>query len=119
LREVVSNSGSNTQNLGKICTYYIRPVNVQTTSYVKDTAHVLRRIKELNDKGPQPPGTFPFTMDIVAMYPSVPVQASLGVLRKALLDFGYKADLVDWLIKAMGCVLTSNTFEWDGELRTH
>ena len=84
LREVVSNSGSNTQNLGKICTYYIRPVNVQTISYVKDTAHVLRRIKKLNDKGPQAPGTFPFTMDIVAMYPSVPVQIKPGCLEESL-----------------------------------
>ena len=34
LREVVSNSGSNTQNLGKICTHFIRPVNVQTSSFI-------------------------------------------------------------------------------------
>merc|ERR1712055_1260336 len=72
LREIVSCSGSNTEGLGKLVDSVTRPVDEACDSFLQDTPHLLRLIEELNTAGAQPEGTFIFSLDVVALYPSVP-----------------------------------------------
>ena len=72
LREIVSCAGSNTEGPGKLVDSYTRPVDESFKSFLQDTPHLLRLIEELNNQGPQPPGTFIFSLGVVAPYLSIP-----------------------------------------------
>ena len=118
LREIVSCCGSNVEGLGKIVDFYCRPVDESCSSFIQDTPHLLRTIEELNSKGPQPAGTWIFSLDVVALYPSVPTSRGPEVQRKRLLMAGLNPELVDWLTRCTVALLTQNTFEYDGILYT-
>ena len=78
LREIVSCSGSNSEGLGKLVDSFTRPVDENCASFLQDTPHLLRKIRQLNAEGPQPEGTFIFSLDVVALYPSVPTSRGQG-----------------------------------------
>ena len=118
LREIVSCSGSNTEGLGKLVDSVTRPVDESCNSFLQDTPHLLRLIEDLNTAGPQPEGTYIFSLDVVALYPSVPTSQGPEVLRKRLLKAGLAGDLVDWITKCSRALLECNTFEYDSNLYT-
>ena len=118
LREIVSCSGSNTEGLGKIVDSFTRPVDEACASFLQDTPHLLRLIEELNSAGPQPEGTFVFSLDVVALYPSVPTSQGPEVLRNRLLKAGLSRELVDWVTRCSTALLQCNTFEFDSKLYT-
>ena len=118
LREIVSCAGANTEGLGKLVDSYTRPVDESCKSFLQDTPHLLRLIEELNQQGPQPPGTFIFSLDVVALYPSIPSNKGPEVLKGRLLKARRPEKLVDWLTRATKALLQSNTFEYDGNLFT-
>ena len=116
LREIVSCSGSTTEGLGKLIDIFTRPVDEACDSFLEDTPHLLRLIQQLNEAGPQPQGTYIFSLDVVALYPSVPTCKGPGVLKKRLLKAGLAKDLVDWITRCTQALLECNTFEYDGNL---
>ena len=113
LREIVANSGSNCEGLGKIVDSITRPVDEKAKTFIMDTPDLLRKIEELNRRGAQPVGTHLFTIDVVALYPSVPTSRAPEVLRKRLQAAGLNHELVDWVVRATLVLLKSNTFEYD------
>ena len=80
-------------------------------SYLEDTPHVLRRIKEKSSRGLLPSGCIPVTMDVSALYPSVPQEEGLASLGKALEKRLDKSVCSEFLVRIMRLVLTMNTFE--------
>ena len=50
-------------------------------SYIKDSSDFVRKIKNLTDI---PEGAILVTADVVSLYPSIPHQAGLKALKKAL-----------------------------------
>lgn len=118
LREIVSCAGSNSEGLGKLVDSHTRPVDEACSSFLQDTPHLLRLIEDLNREGPQPAGTFIFSLDVVALYPSVPTSKGPGVLKNRLLKAGKSEKLVDWLTRSTQALLESNTFEYDSQLFT-
>ena len=118
LREIVSCAGSNTEGLGKIVDSYTRPVDEACPSFIQDTPHLLRLIEEINNEGPQPGGTYIFSLDVVALYPSVPTSRGPAVLKERLLKAKMPAKLVDWITRSTQALLESNTFEYDSNLFT-
>ena len=118
LREIVSCSGSNTEGLGKLVDSITRPVDEACDSFLQDTPHLLRLIEELNAAGPQPAGTIIFSLDVVALYPSVPTSRGPEVLSQRLLKAGQPRELVDWVTRCSKALLQCNTFEYDSNLYT-
>jgi hypothetical protein len=96
LREIVSCSGSNSEGLGKLVDSFTWQVDESCASFLQDTPHLLRQIRQLNTKGSQPEGTFIFSLDLVVLYPSVPTSRGTEVMRKGLLKAGLSAKFVDW-----------------------
>ena len=113
LREIVAGTGSNCEGLGKLIDAVTRPVDEKAASFIMDTPDLLRKVELLNSMGEQPIGTHLFTVDVVALYPSVPTSRAPEVLKKRLLAAGLKADLVDWVVRSTQVLLKSNTFEYD------
>jgi hypothetical protein len=73
-------------------------------SYVKDTTHFLRKLKEV-------------TLDVVALYPSIPHAGALIAIR-AMLNKHRKGQVRpsnDTLVKLLEMVLTKNNFIFNGK----
>ena len=72
----------------------------------------------LNSKGPQPSGTFIFTLDIVGLYINVPTSRGPEVQKKRLLKANMSIPRVEWTTECTVALLKHNTFEYDGKLYT-
>ena len=72
LRPVISCLGSIMEGSGKLGDDLLRPVDEAAASYIQDTTALLRRVQRENERGPQPKGMFVFSLDVIAMYPSIP-----------------------------------------------
>ena len=97
LREVVATAGSNVEGPGKIVDDHCHPVDESCRSFLMDTQHLLMKVGAENKKGPQPEGTFIFTLDIVALYVNVPTSRGPQVQKKRLLKARMAPPLVEWL----------------------
>ena len=116
----ISGSGSNTEGLSKLVTHYINPVNRRQPSYLEDTRHILEVIKEVNQTmSPLPPTTRIVTMDVVAMYPSIPPREGVAAMKQGLLDEGMPRDLVDFVVEATELVLNCNVYPRRDSLVQH
>ena len=63
-RPIVSNSGSNTENISALIDHYSKHLVKELDSYVEDTPHLLQIIDSENQKGPQNKNTFSVTMEV-------------------------------------------------------
>ena len=70
-------------------------------------------IAEKNRVGPLPTGSIPVTMDVSALYPSVPQAEGLDRALERRVD---KSTPTAFLVMLMRLVLTMNTFVWDTKL---
>ena len=116
LREVVSGSGSNTEFISAYVDHHAKPEVQRLPSYIKDTPDILRKIALKNKRGPLPPGSIPVTMDVSALYPSVPQEEGLTSLERALDRRADKSIPTAYLVLLMRLVLAMNTFVWDSKL---
>ena len=119
-REVASGSGSNTEGASKICSHYLNPINMKVASYLEDTRHMVVKVKDLNRRSaPLSKSTRLVSVDVVAMYPSIPAEGERGGVeasRRALDTSGMEAGKVEWVMKLLKVVLQGNMMEWDGAL---
>ena len=75
--------------------------------YIKDSGHFLEKIKTLRCI---PDNALLVTADVVRLYPSIPHQAGLTVLKEALDKRPLKQIPTDDLIKITEFVLSNNFF---------
>ena len=87
----------------KPITHFLNPINRKVKSYLEDTRHMLIKIKDINaNQGPLPDNTRLISIDVCAMYPSIPahgVSGAVAASTSALLSAGHDPDLVNWLIR--------------------
>ena len=62
------------------------------------------------------PGGIPVTMDVTALYPSVPQDEGLDTFERAMEKRPDKSVPTSYLMKLMQLVLKINTFVWDKKL---
>ena len=60
-RPVISNCGFYTENISSFLDFYLQPLAQKVKSYIKDTNHFLRKIKELRQL---PEGTILCSIDV-------------------------------------------------------
>ena len=61
-------------------------------SYIEDTPDILREIDKENKKGPQPPDSFPVTMDVVGLYPNIPHDEGMKAFEEKIGDPTFRPD---------------------------
>ena len=76
-RPVISNCGFYTENTSSFLDFQLQPLAQTVKSYIKDTNHFLRKIKEL---GQLPEGTILCIIDVVDLYPNIPHDEGLDFL---------------------------------------
>ena len=111
-RPVISNCGFYTENISSFLDFHLQPLAQRVKSYIKDTNHFLRKIKEL---GQLPEGTILCTIDVVGIYPNIPHDEGLAFLKDVLDNRVEKQVTVDTLIELAELVLKNNVFEYSNK----
>ena len=53
-------------------------------SYIEDSCDLLHLVESMNNKGSQPDGTIPVTMDINGMYTNIPWDQGISAFKEAM-----------------------------------
>ena len=105
VRPVISNCGFYTKNISSFLDFHLQPLAQKVKSYIKDTNHFLRKIKEL---GQLPEGTILCTIDVVGLSPNIPHDDGLAFLKDFLDSRVDKQVTTDTLIELAELVLENN-----------
>ena len=81
VRPVISNCGTPTEQISEFLDRQLKPIMQKSWSYIKDSGDFIRKIKNLTDISE---GAILVTADVVGLYPSIPHEAGLEALKKAL-----------------------------------
>ena len=109
-RPVISNCGTPTEFLN----HHLQPIVKSGVSYIKDTNNFLFKLKNL---GKILENEFLVTADVVELYPSIPHDEGLEVLRKQLNAFDNKSIPTEDLVKMAEFVLKNNYFEFNSTVK--
>ena len=108
-RPVISNCGFCTENISSFLDFHLQPLAQKVKSYIKDTNHFLKKIKEL---GQLPEGTILCTIDVVGLYPNIPHDEGLAFLKNFLDSRVDKQVTTDTLIELAELLLKNIIFEF-------
>ena len=92
---------------------YLQLFAQKVKSYIKDTNHFLRKIKELGQLSEE---TIHCTIDVVAPYPNIPHDKGLAFLMDLLDSSVDKKVTTDALIELTELVLKSNIFQFSDKI---
>jgi hypothetical protein len=105
-RPVVSANGCPTEKISQLVDQFLNPGCVNIRSFVKDTTHFLSLMGKV---GKIPENSFLVTLDVAALYPSIPIkegmQAAAEALREERPDLSVRPSN-RYLIKLLKLVLT-------------
>ena len=107
---MISNCGYYTENISSFLDYHLQPLAQKMKSYIKDTNHFLSKLKSIR-KLPQ--GVILCTIDVVGLYPNIPLSECLNSLRRSLELKDNKQISSGTLIELAEIVLKNNLFEFD------
>ena len=91
----------------------LKSVMQEGWSYIKDSGNFIKRLKNI-DHVPQ--DVIMVTANVVCLYPSIPYDAGLEALRKALDNRENKKTSTDDLTKMAELVLKNNYFGFNGKV---
>jgi hypothetical protein len=111
-RPVISACGSPTEGLSEIVDYFLQPYIPSIPSYIKDTSDFLSKLRTL---GSIPSGAFLVTVDVVALYPSIPHSDGLRALKEFLVKKHLPTSIIDGIHDMADIVLKGNVFEFNSE----
>ena len=116
-RPIVSGVNGPTEKLSRLVDHWLQPVVQKLPSFLKDSTHLLQLVKHWNEHlSPLPPETLLVTIDVVALYPSIPIE-EVGPAVIENLEDNRPSEIPDntTLIKIIEHVLQNNIFEFNGE----
>ena len=108
-RPIISNCGYYTENISSFLDYHLKPLAKKVESYIKDTNHFLKKLKEL---GSLPKNAILCTIDVVGLYPNIPHKEGLASIRKHLDNRENKEVTTDTLVELADIVLKNNYFQF-------
>ena len=80
-RPVISNCGYYTENISSFLDFHSQPLAKEVKSYIKDTNDFLKKLRSLPDLSDY---IILCTVDVVGLYPNIPHDEGMSVLRKQL-----------------------------------
>ena len=111
-RPVVSNTKYHTENISAYLDHHLKPIAQKVKSYVKDTNDFLRKIRDLQKISRN---AILCTIDVVGLYPSIPHDEGLNVLKKVLGERDNINVSSETLLDLASLVLKNSYFEFDNE----
>ena len=80
-RPVISNCGFYTENISAFLDHQLKAIAMEVKSYVKDSNNFLKKLRDLPDL---PDESIICTIDVVGLYPSIPNEEGLRIVRNVL-----------------------------------
>ena len=113
-RPVISNYATPTEKVSEFLDSQLKPVMQSSQSYIKDSGDFIKKIKNISTI---PKDSILVTADVVGLYPSIPHEAGLKALEKALNNCTNKKVSTEYLVKMAKSVLKNNYFELNGKVK--
>ena len=113
-RPVISNCGTPTEKVSEFLDSQLKPVMQSSRSYIKDSGDFIKKIKNI---GTIPKDSILVTADVVGLYSSIPHEAGIKALEKALNSRTNKKLSTEDLVKMAKFVLKNNYFEFNGKVK--
>ena len=113
-RPVVSGNGGPTEKISKFVDHFLNPLVKESQSFVKDTTHFLKLLEEL---GEIPDSSILVTLDVAALYPSIPINMGLDASRRTFENFRPDNNVKpsnSTLMRFLEAVLRKNNFTFNG-----
>lgn len=114
-RPVESASGTTFENASHFVDLHANDLVKKLPSYWQDTSHMLRDFEKENERGPQPPGTIPVTLDVTSLYTNIPLGQGIEIFEAYLDTREDKKVPTSFLIKLLQLVLTCNILVFDSK----
>ena len=112
-RPVISGCGTSTERISEFVDSNIKYLVPGIPSYLRDTKHFLQMLGEV---GTLPEGAILVTADVVGLYPHIPHEEGLRILREALTRSTVNLSVpADDLVDLARLVLTSNNLSFNGK----
>ncbi|XP_064468622.1 uncharacterized protein LOC135381512 [Ornithodoros turicata] len=113
-RPIISGNNTVTENLSTLVDYLIKDIPPTLQSYVKDTNHFLKTIRNLK----LPENCFLVTPDVASLYTNIPhsdgIEAVVEAYTKSPSDSPYHVDSATLKV-LLEIILTLNNFEFNGQ----
>ena len=113
-RPIVSANNSPTERISQLVDFFLNPLIPNIPSYVKDTTHFIRLIRDL---GQINPNCLIATLDVSSLYTNIPnnegLEAASNFLNRHRADAERPSNL--HLVHMLNMVLTMNNFDFNGE----
>ena len=107
---VISNCGMPAEKISEFLDHHLQPLMKQGESYIKDNGDFLEKLKRVEQI---PKEAIFVTADVVGLYPSIPHDGGLEVLRKQYSKFKDKIVPTEDITKKADFVVKNNLFEFD------
>jgi len=79
-RPILSGNGNPTENASILIDFVLQPISTSHPLYLKDTTNLLNLLSPLTF----PVETIPFTLDVIGMYPNIPIPEAIQATKEAL-----------------------------------
>ena len=112
-RPIVSAIACPTEKISQFLDSLFQPIVNKLPTYVKDTTHALHIIDNINSNNQTPP-TLLFTMDVKALYTSIPHDDGLKAIQHFFTLDPHPDIPVHSIVRLTELVLTLNSFEFNG-----
>uniref|UniRef100_A0A803SUQ2 Reverse transcriptase domain-containing protein n=1 Tax=Anolis carolinensis TaxID=28377 RepID=A0A803SUQ2_ANOCA len=107
-RPIVSGIGSILEPIAKYVDHFLQPFVTQTKSYIKDTRHFINTVESLHI----PEGAILMTLDITALYTSIPLEEARQVIKDVLDTRASLSPPTHFLMDLLDIVLENNYFKF-------
>ena len=112
-RPIISGCNSPTANLSRYIDHYLKPIVRNISSYIQDTTHFLRILKEYDGKVPSE--ALLVTFDVKSLYTNIPTDLGIEYTLQALLGF-YRDNIplkIQYIEQILIFILKKNYFEFN------
>ena len=113
LRPVESASGTTFENASHFVDLHSKHLVKSLPSYWEDTPDMLRNFEKENEKGPQPAGAIPVTLDVTSLYTNIPLKQGMEIFEAFLNTRQDKSIPTTFLMTLLTLVLTCNILVFD------
>ncbi|XP_078372690.1 uncharacterized protein LOC144656333 [Oculina patagonica] len=111
-RPIVSANGHPTEKISEFVSYHLNPLVQTLPSYIKNTTHLLNKLKQITDL---PPNALLVTLDVSSLYTNIPTNEGINACRKALDARSQKDIRTEAICDLIRIILNMNNFEFNNE----
>uniref|UniRef100_A0A8C5WFM7 Reverse transcriptase domain-containing protein n=1 Tax=Leptobrachium leishanense TaxID=445787 RepID=A0A8C5WFM7_9ANUR len=104
-RPIVSGNNSLTEHISEFVDCYLRPLVLDTPSYIRDTQHVLQKLSEIHVL----PGDILVSLDVVSLYNNIPHSVGLRATQH-FLKSKYSDQDTEFILSLLDYILNHNYF---------